>query len=109
VERSSGGEPSRTLRPEPRPVELDMATRDVPLEVDLRGLRRDEAIQTFDRYLHDAYMAGLPSVRVIHGRGTGAVRTAVREVLVGNPLVKSFTVAGRSEGGDGATNVALAV
>jgi len=80
-----------------------------PIQLDLRGLRRDEAADTLDRYLNDAYLAGLPAVRVVHGKGSGAVRAAVREQLGGHPLVKTFAPADPRQGGDGATEVALAV
>ena len=54
-----------------------------------------------DRYLNDAYMAGLPFVRIVHGKGTGVLRQVVREYLRGHPLVKSFDFAGSREGGEG--------
>jgi DNA mismatch repair protein MutS2 len=81
--------------------------REVPVQLDLRGKRRDEAIPELESYLHDAYMAGLGEVRVVHGRGTGAIRQAVREVLAGHPLVSGFGLADRHEGGEGATVVTL--
>ncbi|MBI4491900.1 MAG: endonuclease MutS2 [Chloroflexi bacterium] len=81
--------------------------RAAPLQLDLRGKRRDEAAYELDAYLHDAYMAGLRSVRVVHGRGTGAVRQAVQELLATHPLVEDFAFAEAREGGDGATVVRL--
>ena len=98
-------------RPDPTPLEgmVDRELRDVPLQLDLRGMRRDEAVAELDRYIHDAYMAGLSQVRIVHGRGTGAVRGAVRDLLGGHQLVKDFAAGGRTDGGDGATVVALAV
>lgn len=68
----------------------------------------DEALFRLDRYLNDAFLAGLPTVRVIHGKGTGTLRQAVREELKSHPLVKSFRRARLEEGGDGATIVELA-
>lgn len=68
----------------------------------------DEALFRLDRYLNDAFLAGLPTVRVIHGKGTGTLRQAVREELKSHPLVESFRRAGLEEGGDGATIVELA-
>ncbi len=79
-----------------------------PTQLDLRGLRRDEAGDTLDRYLNDAYLAGVSQVRIVHGKGTGAVRAAVREQLAGHPLVSRFTSAEQAAGGDGATEVVLA-
>ena len=72
------------------------------------NMRRDEAADALDRYLNDAYLAGLRSVRIVHGKGTGAVRSAVREQLTGHALVSRFQTADAREGGDGATEVVLA-
>jgi len=55
-----------------------------------------------DHYLNDAYLAGLPFVRLIHGKGTGALRQVVRDVLSGHPLVMSFGGGGQ-DGGEGVT------
>jgi DNA mismatch repair protein MutS2 len=86
---------------------LHAQDRQVALQLDLRGQRSDEAAQELDRYLNDAYLAGLKSVRVVHGKGTGAVRRAVHELLNGHPLVRRFTTASREAGGEGATEVQL--
>jgi len=77
-------------------------------EIDLHGLTVGEALFRLDRYLNEAFMAGLPWVRVIHGKGTGTLRQAVRQELQNSPLVKSFRPADFEEGGDGATIVELA-
>jgi DNA mismatch repair protein MutS2 len=79
----------------------------VSVQIDLRGQRREEAAHELDRYLNDAYLAGLKSVRVVHGKGTGAVRQAVHETLGGHPLVRGYRSAPREAGGDGATEVEL--
>jgi len=81
--------------------------RPAPLEFDLRGRRADEVEPALDSYLNDAVQSGLIEVRIIHGIGTGTVRSIVREFLDGHPLVKSFRVGERDEGGDGATVVRL--
>ncbi len=83
------------------------APSDVPSELHLRGLTADEAVLKLDEYLDDAYMAGLPKVRVVHGKGTGALRKAVRETLEGHPLVAGFRGGDRYEGEDGVTVVEL--
>ena len=75
-------------------------------EIDLRGQRVDEALDKVERVLNDAAMAGTDDVRIIHGKGTGALRQAIREHLVGHPLVDSFA-AGEGAGGEGVTVVAL--
>jgi DNA mismatch repair protein MutS2 len=73
------------------------------IELDLRGQRADDALDQLERYLDAAYLAGLPFVRIIHGKGTGKLRQAVRESLGPNPHVRSFESGGVSEGGDGVT------
>jgi DNA mismatch repair protein MutS2 len=77
-------------------------------QVDLRGLTTEEARFRLDQYLNEAYMEGLSTVRVVHGKGTGAVRQAVRDLLSDHPLVRSHETAEQREGGDGATVVQLA-
>ena len=69
--------------------------------------RADEALAVLDRYLNDAAVAGIDRLRVIHGKGTGALRTAVRAMLAAHPLVREHEQATQSEGGDGATIVRL--
>ena len=73
------------------------------MELDLRGQRAEDALDMLDRYLEKAYMAGLPFVRIIHGKGTGKLRQEVREVLKGHPQVVSFEEGGPKEGGEGVT------
>ncbi len=73
------------------------------MELDLRGLTVDEMLVELDRYLDTAYLAGLPFVRIIHGKGTGALRQAVREELRGHPLVSEFRAGDLNEGGEGVT------
>ena len=82
--------------------------QNVNSELHLRRLNVDEALIRLDRYLNDAFIAGLPAVRLIHDKGTGTLRQAVREELKAHPLVKSFRPAELEEGGDGATIVELA-
>ena len=77
-------------------------------EVHLRQLTADEALLKLDKYLNDAFMAGLYQVRVIHGKGTGTLRQVAREQLAKHPLVKSYRPGGYGEGGAGVTIVELA-
>ncbi len=77
------------------------------LELDLRGSRIDDALPRVEGYLDAAYMAGLPFVRIIHGKGTGALRNAVRDVLGGHPLVSKQMSGTEKEGGNGVTIVHL--
>ena len=76
-------------------------------ELRLIGKTTDEARDLLEEYLDDAFMAGLPSVRIIHGKGTGAVRRAVEDVLSTHPLVTTHRPGSASEGGGGATVAAL--
>jgi DNA mismatch repair protein MutS2 len=76
-------------------------------ELRLIGKTTDEARDLLEEYLDDAFMAGLPSVRIIHGKGTGAVRRAVEDVLSTHPLVTAHRPGSASEGGGGATVAAL--
>jgi len=78
-----------------------------PIQLDLRGARADEALAELERYLNDAALAGYDRIRVVHGKGTGALRIAVRAALAAHPLVRSHEPAGRTEGGEGATIVKL--
>ena len=78
------------------------------LELSLRGWRVEEALERLERYLNDAYLAGLPFVRIVHGKGTGALRRAVREHLSGHPLVAEWRPGEEGEGGNGVTVVKLA-
>ncbi len=107
--------PREQLRPAPRTETPIRSTRtivqgaagNVPLQLDLRGARAEEALAELDRYLNNAAVAGYDRVRVIHGKGTGALRNAVRETLTTHPLVRDQSPAPQSEGGDGATIVTL--
>ncbi len=76
-------------------------------QLDLRGWRVEDALDEVDSYLNDAAMSGLATVRLLHGKGTGALRQAIRDQLRHHPLVKSFESAAQREGGDGITVVTL--
>ncbi len=73
------------------------------LELDLRGERVDEALKRLETYVDAAYMSGLPFARIIHGKGTGALKKAVRERVEHHPLVSKVTEALPKEGGGGVT------
>jgi len=75
------------------------------MELDLRGQRADEALDALDNYLDAAFVSGLPFVRIIHGKGTGKLRQAVREALSQHPHVRAFESGTEKEGGDGVTVV----
>ncbi len=73
------------------------------MEVNLRGKLVEDGLYELDRYLEKAYGSGLPFVRIIHGKGTGRMREAVRAALKDNPYVSSFEEARDNEGGGGVT------
>ena len=80
---------------------------DVSMTFDMRGWRASEIGDKLDRYLNDAYLAGLRQVNLLHGKGTGALRQVVREVLQDHPLITSFASAAGRDGGDGVTVATL--
>lgn len=75
----------------------------VPIEIDIRGMRAHEIEAELEPYLEAAYRAGNPFARIIHGKGTGALRQVVRDLLNRYPAVSRFENAAPNEGGDGAT------
>lgn len=77
----------------------------VSSEIMLRAQRVEEALINLDKYIDDAYVAGLDSVRVVHGKGTGALKKAVRDYLASHKFVKSYYYAAPNLGGDGVTVV----
>jgi len=107
----------RTAGPPHEPSPVDAAPRQgnittadpVPMSLSLRGDRVDEAIPKLDKYLDEAFVARLPKVTIIHGKGTGALRKAVHEFLSSHPYVKTYRLGERGEGEAGATVVELDV
>ena len=81
---------------------------DAPEEVEVRGRRIEEGLITVDSFIDDASRAGRERVRIIHGRGTGAMRQAVRGLLDDHPLVVKYEGGGPREGGEGVTIAYLA-
>lgn len=72
-------------------------------ELDLRGMTADEAIAVLEKFLDDALLGNLPSVRIIHGKGTGVLRSAVSDCLRRNKRVRAFRLGVYGEGEDGVT------
>ena len=73
------------------------------MEISLRGKLVEDGLDELEQYLEKAYAAGLPFVRIVHGKGTGRMREAVRAHLKKHPYVSSFEEAGDNEGGAGVT------
>ena len=85
---------------------LDLSKgRDIHHEVNLIGMNSDDAVHEMEQYLDQAYMSHLPSVRVVHGKGSGILRQAVQQRLRSIPYVKSFKLGEYGEGDSGVTIV----
>ena len=76
-------------------------------EIDLRGMETLEGVLAAERYIDSAVMARLGTVRIIHGKGTGALRAAIQQMLKKNKAVKSFRLGRYGEGETGVTVVEL--
>ena len=103
VERAGRGERARGS------VHYDLRPSEAVSRVEVRGQTLEEAIPAVETFLDQAYRAGLQRLEVVHGKGTGTLRTAVRALLRTHPLVSSFEGATRQEGGEGVTIVRMAV
>jgi DNA mismatch repair protein MutS2 len=102
VGKSDG--PSRVR---PANVAIDESPREAAHEVDLRGMRADEAVAVVTGALDGAVLAGNPTLAIIHGMGTGVLRDVVRELLAADKRVASFDFAPRHQGGIGVTVAVL--
>jgi DNA mismatch repair protein MutS2 len=98
--RRQGSSPATRLPARIPSTEVEAAA---PTEISLRGLRLDEAEAKLIRALDDAVLAELPYLRVIHGKGTGAVRRLVHEVAARDARVERFAFAPANQGGTGVT------
>jgi DNA mismatch repair protein MutS2 len=101
---------AKERRKEIKPSERRLASEvaNPGLELDLRGNRVEEAIAKLVRYVDAAYLSGLPFGRIIHGKGTGKLREAVRDYLRQHALISKVTGAEANEGGSGVTVIHLA-
>jgi len=82
-------------------------SRDISTKLDLRGMRADEALESMEKYLDDAGLAGLDKVYIVHGKGTGALRSAIHKQLKNHRGVQSFRLGEHGEGDSGVTVVEL--
>ena len=92
---------------EPTAVSVSLGPVLASADLDIRGSRADEALAALEQFLDRAMRDGLGSVRIIHGKGTGALRQAVREHLERHPLARSFESEAPNRGGSGVTAVKL--
>jgi DNA mismatch repair protein MutS2 len=103
-----GGAPEQAADYRSRPEEQIVAANRPSPELDLRGMTVDEALPLVDQRLDDAARAGIAELRIIHGKGTGTLRQAVREMLRKHALVRQQAPAESRAGGDGVTVVEIA-
>lgn len=88
-------------------VIMDSKSKTIKTEIDLRGRNIDEGIYELDKYLDDSYIAGLKTVHIIHGKGTGVLGEGIRDYLKNHNLVKSYRYGKHGEGGSGVTVVEI--
>jgi len=97
--------------PQPKRSGMVMVHLDKPAgfktELDLRGLRAEEALENVEHFFDEAMLAGFHELRIIHGKGTGKLRAAIKEFLAGHPAVKGMRLGSWNEGDSGVTIVEL--
>lgn len=99
-------DPKSTVTQSTRKI-IKSKSNSIKSEVDLRGMRFEEAMEEIDKYLDDAYVAGLERVTIIHGVGTGVIKSGIREILKKHKHVKTYREGAYGEGGAGVTIVEL--
>ncbi|BAJ65026.1 endonuclease MutS2 [Anaerolinea thermophila] len=99
----------RTTLKTAAPAEVSVYYPSPGMEIDLRGQLAEDALDALERYLEAAVLAGLPFVRIIHGKGTGKLRQVIRQALDASPHVKSHSPGEDREGGEGVTIARLKV
>ncbi len=106
AEREAGAE-SRKARPvvlvDGVPAGGRATARTIDSTIDVRGQRADEAVSNVDRFLDESLMAGRDTAFIVHGHGTGALRSAVRTHLTAHKAIDKFRAGEQNEGGDGVT------
>jgi DNA mismatch repair protein MutS2 len=94
------------VKSESRKVASEKSSNISP-QIDLRGQVLEEAIINADKYLDDAYLSGLNVVTIVHGKGTGVLRSGIHQFLKGHPHIKAFRLGRYGEGETGVTIVEL--
>ncbi|OME83986.1 endonuclease MutS2 [Paenibacillus sp. FSL A5-0031] len=105
--RSSGAAASKTQQPKQAASLQRTREENIKMELDLRGENLEEAILEVDRFLDEAFLSGLAQVAIIHGKGTGVLRTGIQQYLRRHSHAKSFRLGNYGEGGVGVTVVEL--
>ncbi|HEX8298658.1 MAG TPA: Smr/MutS family protein, partial [Rubricoccaceae bacterium] len=95
----------RTERRDASPSRSGMGALTARTRLDLRGARVDEALADVEQFVDAGLVAGVPSLEIVHGKGTGALRQAIHEALARRRDVSGFAVAPMDQGGDGVTVV----
>jgi len=114
IRRSQQEERPEEIREEKKPMAESSSraalsgTKSPGIELNLRGKLVDEGLDELDRYLEKAYSSGLLFVRIVHGKGTGRLREAVRNALKSSPYVASYEEPKDNEGGAGVTVARMA-
>jgi DNA mismatch repair protein MutS2 len=92
----------------PENVRVNISTKQLEKnEINVVGRKVDEAVELADKFLDDAFLAQVTTIRIVHGMGTGALRQAISKLLGHHPHVSHFESAPHSEGGRGVTIVTL--
>lgn len=100
-------EQAKTIEPQKAITTIRGSDAHVKAELDLRGVRYDDAMNRIEKYIDDALLAGYHQVSIIHGKGTGALRKGVKQFVASHPRIKSSRDGGMNEGGLGNTVVEL--
>lgn len=87
--------------------EKKLRSQTIGIEIDVRGENAEDALLRVERFIDESILAGSPFIRIIHGKGTGVLKTKIHEMLKSYPGVKNFNFAPLNQGGDGATEVQL--
>lgn len=98
---------SQEEKKERKKREVNLNLKSVSSSIDLRGMDAEEAVYSTDKYLDDAYRAGLGEVTIVHGKGTGILRQAINDMLKRHPHAKIYRLGNYGEGGTGVTVVEL--